>query len=195
MGMAIRTPGETGKAAVQLAKGRWAGPRGGARLGAAAGLAAALLAAGAARAQQSVAAADARADEGAIKYRQSLMDSIGGDMGALATLLKYQMPLTNAAVHANSLVQHAGLISFAFERKVTAGPTDAKPAIWEKQDAFEQAVEKFHTEVNKLADVASTDDREALAVQLKATGKACGNCHDNFRKPKEESYKRRGGGD
>jgi len=30
-------------------------------------------------------------------------------------------------------------------------------------------------------------------VQMKATGKSCGGCHDSFRKPKEESFKRKAG--
>jgi len=39
------------------------------------------------------------------------------------------------------------------------------------------------------------DDRSmekgAFGAQLKKTGKACGNCHKKFRKPKKESYKRK----
>ena len=157
---------------------------------AAAWIAAALLIAGAASAQDA-----AKADEGAIKYRQSLMESVGGDMASISNIMKYGLPLTgNLVVHAESLAAHAKLVSTAFERKVTAGQTDAEPAIWAKADEFKEKTKALETETAKLVEVAKTSDPAALGVQMKATGKACGGCHDNFRKPKEESFKRKGGG-
>lgn len=149
------------------------------------------FAAGAARAQT----ADPKADEAALKYRQSLMEAIGGDMAAIGDILKYRMNLPgHVAAHADSMASHAKLISAAFERKVTAGPTDAEPAIWEKPDEFAQKVKDFETESAKLAEVARGSDPAALGAQVKAVGKSCGGCHDSFRKPKEESFKRKGGG-
>ena len=139
--------------------------------------------------------ADAKMDEGAIKYRQALMESIGGDMAALSDLLKYGLSHPgHASAHADSLAAHAKLISAAFERKVEKGPTDAEPEIWAKTDEWKDKVKAFQTESAKLAETAKAGDPTALGVQLKATGKACGSCHDDFRKPKEESYKRKGGG-
>ena len=159
--------------------------------GVAIGLATALLVTAAAHAQDA-----AKADEGSIKYRQSLMESIGGDMGAIADLMKYGMPLLgNAAVHAEGMNAHSKLIASAFERKVTAGRTDAKPEIWNKPDEFQQKAKDFETETAKLVEAAQSKDPAKIGPQLKATGKACGSCHDTFRKPKEESYKRSGGGD
>jgi cytochrome c556 len=151
----------------------------------------ALVGAGRAQAQP----ADAKAVEGAIKYRQALMESIGGDMAALSDLLKYGLDHPgHASAHADSLAAHAKLISAAFEQKVEKGPTDAQPEIWTKTDEWKEKVKAFQTETAKLAEIARGSDPTALGVQLKATGKACGACHDNFRKPKEESYKRKGGG-
>jgi len=139
--------------------------------------------------------ADSKADEGAIKYRQALMGAIGGDMAALSDLLKYGLSYPNHAVaHADALASHAKLIGAAFERKVVDGPTDSEPAIWEKADEWKDKVKAFENETAKLAEVARSGDAAALALQLKATGKACGSCHDTFRKPKEESYKRNSGG-
>jgi cytochrome c556 len=150
----------------------------------------ALLAAGSATAQPA-----SKAEEGALKYRQALMESIGGDMAALSDLLKYGLSHPgHAAVHADGLASHAKLVIAAFETKVVDGPTDAEPAIWEKPDEYKEKVKAFETETAKLAEVAKSGDAAALGVQLKATGKACGGCHDSFRKPKEESFKRKGGG-
>ena len=158
---------------------------------AAAWFAAAVLIAGAASAQDA-----AKADEGAVKYRQSLMESVGGDMASIGNILKYGLPLTgHIVVHAEGLASHAKLVSTAFERKVTAGQTDAEPAIWAKADEFKEKTKALETETAKLVEVAKTSDPAALGVQMKATGKACGGCHESFRKPKEESFKRKGGGD
>lgn len=138
----------------------------------------------------------AKADEGAVKYRQSVMASVGGDMAAISNILKYGLPLTgNIVVHAESLAAHAKLVSAAFERKVSAGRTDAEPAIWAKADEFEEKTKAFETETAKLVEVAKSGDPAAFGVQMKATGKACGGCHEDFRKPKEQSFKRKGGGD
>ncbi len=136
----------------------------------------------------------AKMDEGALKYRQSLMESVGGDMASIANILKYGLPFVgNISVHADGLASHAKLVTAAFERKVTAGPTDAEPAIWEKPDEFAKRVKAFETETAKLAEIAKAGDPAAIGVQLKATGKTCGGCHESFRKPKEEWFKRSGG--
>ena len=157
---------------------------------AAAGLAATLLVTGTAAAQDAQ-----KADEGALKYRQSLMESVGGDMASIMNILKYGLPYqANLAVHADGLAAHAKLVTSAFERKVTAGPTDAEPEIWEKTDEFAKDVKALETETAKLAEVVKAGDPAAIGPQLKATGKTCGGCHDTFRKPKEESYKRNAGG-
>ena len=154
-------------------------------------LMAATIIAGAASAQDAK-----KLDEGSIKYRQSVMESVGGDMAAIGNILKYGLPLTgNIVVHAEGLASHAKLVSSAFERKSIAGPNDAEPAIWEKADEFKEKSKAFETETAKLVEVAKAGDGAALGVQMKATGKSCGGCHDSFRKPKEESFKRKSGGD
>jgi cytochrome c556 len=153
---------------------------------------AALLLAGGAQAQPDA----ATLDEGALAYRQSLMEAIGGDMASLSNLLKYGLAYPgHAVVHAEGLAARAKLVAKAFEHKVVDGPTDSEPAIWEKPAEYTEAVQAFETESAKLVEAAKAGDLAALGAQLKATGKSCGGCHDGFRKPKEESFKRAGGGD
>jgi len=136
-------------------------------------------------------------DEGSIKYRQKVMSAIGADMGAISDLMKYGLPFpTHVVAHAQAISRHADLAADAFERKVTAGPTDAKPEIWEKPDEFLQKLHDMKAAADQLADIAA--DSEAtpadVGARVKALGDACGSCHDSFRKPKEQSYKRAGGG-
>jgi cytochrome c556 len=133
------------------------------------------------------------ADEGAIQYRQKVMSAVGADMGAIGDIMKYGLPFQSAVVaHAQSLSKHADLAAAAFERKVVEGPTDAKPEVWEKPDLFLEKLRAMKAKADELAEVAA--DSEATPAQIgtrvKALGDSCGNCHESFRKPKEESYKR-----
>jgi len=133
--------------------------------------------------------------EASIKYRQALMSAIGGDMAAIGNILKYGLPLRqNIATHAENIERSAALIPSAFETKVVDGLTDAKPAIWEKPADFKKKAEAMRDQAKKLAELAKAGDPEAVGKQMKALGGACGDCHDDYRKPKEESYKRRAGG-
>jgi cytochrome c556 len=152
-----------------------------------------LLAAGSAPAQEPAAGVD----EGAVQYRQKLMSGVGADMGAIGDIMKYGLPLTaHVAAHARSLSAHADLVAAAFERKVVDGPTDAKPEIWARPDEFAEKTRAMKAEADRLATIAADPAATPAAIgqQVKALGKSCGECHDSFRKPKEESYKRAGGG-
>lgn len=138
----------------------------------------------------------ASSDEGAIQYRQKVMSAVGADMGAIGDIMKYGLPFQSALVaHAQSLSKHADLAAAAFERKVVAGPTDAKPAVWEEPDRFLEKMRAMKAAADELAEVASdgTATPAAIGARVKALGDSCGDCHKVFRKPKEESYKRAAG--
>ena len=127
-----------------------------------------------------------------IGYRQKVMTGVGADMGAISDILKNGLPYTAAiAIHADRLADAAALIPTAFQKKVTAGATDAKPEIWQKPDEFEAKIEALKKAADALEDVAEAGDRDEIHLAYKKLGKACGGCHKTFRKPKEESYKNR----
>lgn len=131
-------------------------------------------------------------DQVHIDYRQKVMSGVGADMGAISDILKHGLPYTAAiALHADRLGDSAALIPNAFRVKVTEGPTDAKPEIWQKPDEFKKAIAAFEEAADELEDAADDEDPEAIQAAFKQLGKACGGCHETFRKPKEESYKRR----
>lgn len=131
-------------------------------------------------------------DDPAISYRQKVMGSNGANIGAIADILKFSLPYQdNIKVHANELSENASLIPSAFKKNVSEGPTDAKPEIWENWDEFEQYAKDLQNASDKLAEVAAGGDMAAVGAQLKEVGGACKQCHEDFRKPKEESYKNR----
>ena len=136
-------------------------------------------------------AAPAQDDSAYLGYRHELMEGIGSDMGAISDILKYGLPLTGSIEgHARSMAALAKIVPAAFERKITEGPTDAKAEIWSDPDGFAKASAAFAASTQKLAEVAATKDAKAIGAQVQAVGKTCGGCHKQFRKPKEESYKR-----
>ena len=120
---------------------------------------------------------------GIIKYRQNVMKSTAGHMGAIVDILKNGLPLeAHVADHARSMLQNSRMTLSMFPKGSGKGRTKAKLAIWENWSKFESAVKDFERESAKLAKVAESGDIEALAKQVRATGKTCGGCHRNFRK-------------
>ena len=121
--------------------------------------------------------------KGIIKYRQNVMKSTAGHMGAIVDILKNDLPLqAHILDHTRSIQQNSKMTLAMFPKGTGLGNTKAKPAIWENWSKFESAVQDFERESVKLAKVAESGDMEALAKQVRATGKTCGGCHRNFRK-------------
>ena len=120
--------------------------------------------------------------KGIIKYRQNVMKSTAGHMGAIVDILKNGLSLkAHVSDHARSMLQNSRMTLSMFPKGTGLGNTKARPAIWENWSKFESAVQDFERESAKLAKVAESGDIEALAKQVRATGKTCGGCHRNFR--------------
>lgn len=140
----------------------------------------------------SVATADSHAAEARIKYRQKLMSAVGANMGAIGDILKNGLDLPgHVENHAGQMAESAKLIAAAFEKPISEGATDAKPEIWEDWARFEQAIADFEKAARTLQAAAAGGDPKAVGPAVKALGDRCGDCHKPFRKPKEESYKKR----
>ena len=120
---------------------------------------------------------------GIIKYRQNVMKSTAGHMGAIVDILKNRLPLEAHIVdHARSMLQISRMILSMFPEGSGKGRTRSKQAIWENWSEFESAANDFERESAKLSKVAESGDMGALAKQVRATGKTCSGCHRNFRK-------------
>lgn len=128
------------------------------------------------------------ADEAAlVGYRQKVMKGIGANTAAIGDILKFKLPYEkNVAAHAEALHTDAQLIVSAFAKKAGSPKSNAKPAIWEKHDDFDAHAEKLVEASAKLAKVAEGGDRKAIGAQMKEVGKACQDCHEDFRKPEDK---------
>ena len=133
----------------------------------------------------------AQDDEHYLGYRQKVMKSMGASMGAIGDILKHKLPFAgHIGVHASDISRMSAVIAEAFEKEITEGRTDSKPDVWQDWDKFVGAAEALQEQGAKLAEVASGGDMAAIGAQVKNLGKACGDCHKPFRKPKEERFQR-----
>jgi cytochrome c556 len=131
------------------------------------------------------------ADEPAnvIKYRKSIMSANAGHLGALAGVAKGEVTFTDeVGFHAEALSQLSQNLTRLFPEGSGKGDTDedsdALPAIWEKPEEFQQAIEKLQEESAKLAELTASGDFDqvAFAQQIGQLGKqGCGGCHEDFR--------------
>ena len=120
---------------------------------------------------------------GIIKYRQNVMKSVSGHMGAIVDILKNGLPLKDHIVdHALSMQQISRMTLSMFPEGSGKGRTKSKKVIWGKWSEFESAASDFERESIKLVEVAQSGDMQALSKQVRATGKTCSGCHKNFRK-------------
>ena len=132
----------------------------------------------------------AQGNESYIEYRQKVMTSVGQNMGGIGDILKNKLPYgKNIAQHAQVIALNAKMMNDAFEKNVSEGKTDSKPEVWKNWAKFQEGIKMMETESSKLAQVAAGGDMAAIGEQVKKLGGACKNCHDDFRKPKEQSYK------
>jgi cytochrome c556 len=128
----------------------------------------------------------------AVKERQELMKSIGGNMKTIADYLKESKGTADEAkAAAANIGDLAAKIPVAFEMKASLAEMDAvgknrgKPEIWSNWDGFK--ADAAVLEEKSMAVVAAFDGGDMGAVQaaVGAMGKdVCGGCHEEFRGPK-----------
>ena len=84
---------------------------------------------------------------GIIKYRQNVMKSVSGHMGAIVDILKNGLPLKDHIVdHALSMQQISRMTLSMFPEGSGKGRTKSKQVIWEQWSEFESAASDFERE-------------------------------------------------
>jgi len=106
---------------------------------------------------------------------------------------KYFGPLAGMArgktpYNADVVVRNAGYLSAldkmpwdGFASSTKDVKSRALPAVFSEGDKFKKAQEHLQSEISKLVTVSKSSDETAIKAQISAVGKACSNCHDDFR--------------
>ena len=118
-----------------------------------------------------------------ISYRQSLMQSIGGHVGATAALLSGHITAEgHLKVHAAAIAGVTDDVTKYFPKDSTDKDSAAKPEIWQNWDKF---VEKAHA--NRDATVAynkvvqADGSPEDVRAAFKKLTETCKGCHEDYR--------------
>jgi cytochrome c556 len=128
------------------------------------------------------------AQEGPVKYRQSLMSAVGGHAGAVAQIAYGGVPYKDyLAGHAHALVEVSKQVTIAFKEEIITEdpPTRAKAAIWEDWDEFEAKAGDLEKAAAAVAQAAESGDTDAVAAKLDPLWDACKGCHKKFRQKQE----------
>jgi cytochrome c556 len=118
-----------------------------------------------------------------VKQRQSAMTLIGKYFGPLGGMAQGKVPFDAKIVQRNAgyLDALSEMPWDGFDPSTKNEKSRALPALYEQPDKVKDAVQRFQSEVDKLQQVAKGGDENAIKAQIGAVGKACANCHDNFR--------------
>ena len=121
-----------------------------------------------------------------VKQRQSAMTLIGKYFGPLGGMAQGKVPFDAKIVQRNADYLHtlAQMPWDGFDastKDIKDVKTRALPAIWEQPGKVKEAIDRFQSELGKLQQVSKGGDEGAIKAQIGAVGKACANCHDNFR--------------
>jgi len=118
-----------------------------------------------------------------VKQRQAAMTLQGKYFGPLARMAQGKAPYDASIVQRN-----AGYLDVldklpwdGFDPDTKNVKSAALPAIWSEPAKFTEAQERLQSEVSKLVSVSKGGDEGAVKAQIGAVGKACANCHENFR--------------
>jgi cytochrome c556 len=118
-----------------------------------------------------------------VKQRQSAMTLQGKYFGQLAGMLKGVVPYDAAVVARNAayLDVLTKMPWDGFAESTKGVKSAALPAVYSDAAKFKEAQDRLHTAVGALVAASKGSNEAAVKAAIGDVGKACGNCHDNFR--------------
>ena len=132
---------------------------------------------------QPVAAVDEPAN--VIKYRKMVMEASAHHITNIFSVLKGKTSYSgHIAANARAISDSAAMMTDIFPQGSGEGNTRALPSIWQDWPKFEAAAMALKTAADDLASASRTGDMATISAAAGAAGKACGGCHEPFRKKK-----------
>jgi cytochrome c556 len=126
----------------------------------------------------------AMAQSDAISKRKELMKGNGQHLGTVNKMARGEEPFDQAKVDAAfaQWTETAQKLPSLFPEPPKPGEdTRALPKIWENKSDFDAKIAAFAAVVAENKGKVKTVDELKVAAPL--VGKACGNCHEPYRKP------------
>lgn len=122
--------------------------------------------------------------EDAIRYRKSALFVMQQNFGRVAAMASGKAPFdAKVAADSAAVAEYVSKLPWpAFVEGSDKGETRAKPEIWHEQAKFKDLAEKMQAEMSKLSVAAKTGNLDSIKTAVGATGGACKNCHDAYRK-------------
>jgi cytochrome c556 len=118
-----------------------------------------------------------------VKQRQAVMTLQGKYIGPLVGMLKGAPYDANVVARNAAYLDTLGQMPWDGFVESTKGEknTRALPVIYSDPGKFKQAQDQLRTSVGALVAASKGGDEGAVKAAIGNVGKACGNCHDNFR--------------
>lgn len=118
----------------------------------------------------------------AVAARMHAMADIGREAKLLGQMSKREIPFDRGAAREASaeIGRRAGEIGALFAVEATDPKSEALPVIWRNFDAFRAEAESLRLAARAAA--LGIDAQEDLSGALTGIGKACGSCHQTYRK-------------
>jgi|TARA_B110000196_G_C21094258_1_gene639185 cytochrome c556 len=118
-------------------------------------------------------------DHGQYKYREGIMQSIRGQMGALGAIVRNDVQAENMMIHARAMSDLAGILPDVFPKGSAVEKSEALSVVWEDTEAFEEATDGFITLTSDFLQAVENDGD--VPGTFRNLQKSCKGCHDKFR--------------
>ncbi len=124
--------------------------------------------------------------ENLIKYRQGAMSALGGHMSASAQIVRGKVGYGGHLLfHAEAIHAISGRVAEMFPEGSDFGETDAREAVWEKPDDFQEAARNGGKAADDYLVAVKGGDKAAIGRSFRSLADACKQCHKKFREQDE----------
>ncbi len=122
--------------------------------------------------------------EEAVDYRQAALTLMGNHMKRIKSQLDASRPNLDLIRDSAALVNTLKALPFeAFPPgSGKAGDTAARPEIWTDREHFDRLAREMQAAAGRLDAAARAGSIVAIRTAFGETGKACKNCHEDFKK-------------
>lgn len=119
----------------------------------------------------------------AIEYRQGVFTAMKWHFAPMGAMVKGKLAYDAAEFQrrAELVAALAKMPQEGFVEGSDKGDTDAKAAIWENKDKFDQGMQMLVEKAAALEEAAQSGDMEQIKPAFGALAKTCKGCHDNFK--------------